>query len=100
MQDAPLWTPKAAGLLAQFLATPTGAAFLANLATRRPSLQPTSYDLTTRALAGAEVAGFERCFFAISALATVDEQKPETAHDNYPDLDNDEAWKVKPPTKE
>lgn len=90
--EIPQWTPAAAGILAQFLATPTGSAFIANLGMRRPSLQPGNFDLTTRAIAGAEVAGFERCFSTISMLASVTEEKPEPINENYPSLDDDSAW--------
>ena len=92
--EIPHWTKDAAGLLAQFLSTPTGAAFLANLATHRPSLQPGSFDLTTRALAAAEVSGFERCFSAISSMAVPEKEAQDATPTNYPDLDDDKAWET------
>ncbi len=96
--EIPLWTQDAARLLAQFLATPTGAAALANLASRRPSLQGGNYDLTTRALAGAEAGGFEKCFSALTALAVIETEKNEPATGNYPDLGDEAAWKGHPTT--
>lgn len=93
--EAPDWNSSSAALLRHFLETGAGQVFLANLITGRPSLLVSTDNLNSVALKASEVAGYEGCINRLFFL-TKDPEKEQTPHENYPDLDNNDAWDKQP----
>jgi hypothetical protein len=93
--EAPVWNASAIALLRQYLDSDAGKVFLAQLASRRTALMTGSDNLNAVALRATEVAGYEKCINTILQLA--EPLKPELAthSEQYPDLDDETAWKQK-----
>ena len=85
------WSAGAAELLNQFLASPTGELFLAQLAFRRPSLGVSS-DVPEVALSAKSVAGYEQCFREILLLTEPPAEESQQTPDDYPPLDDETQW--------
>lgn len=93
--DASPWNKDSAALLAQFIGSPVGQTFLAQLAAGRPSLSSSS-DLHEVALQAKVVAGYENALNRILSLTEPPEESG-SAETMYPDLDDDSKWTPKTP---
>jgi hypothetical protein len=93
--EPPRWTADAAALLEQFLHTPTGRVFLAQIAAERPSLSGSASDVNEVALQAKLVRGYELAIDRIMSLTQPppSENSGSLQHsENYPPLDDDAAW--------
>lgn len=96
LREPPQWNKDAAALLRQFIETPTGQLFLAQIAFRRPNLL-SSTDINAVALRAASVHGFEHALQTILSLIEppVEAERSEPETEAFPDLDDKSAWEKK-----
>lgn len=93
------WNKDAAQLLNQFLETPTGRLFLAQLQLRAPT-NPAAKRVEAAALAGQFRAGYEKCLAEVMLLSEIpDESTNQQPPDRYPSLDDDSKWGEQKETK-
>jgi hypothetical protein len=90
-RQPPVWNKDAAALLKQFIESPVGETFLANLTFIRPALLVGTPDPNAVALRASQVAGYEQCMNAIFTLMEPPTEEVQLS-EAYPPLDDDSRW--------
>lgn len=85
------WNGENAALLRDFLETETGKRMLFHLSENAPELQDGSDNGKTLVASG-RVGGYSLALKNLLSLVVEPPQTVPEVHDEWPDLDNDEAW--------
>lgn len=88
----PAWESDDAVALRNFLRSKSGRRLLARIAFRKPGYPP-GYDTNARLVVGAVIEGYDLSVATILGSMTASGEAPEEFAENYPDLEDDDAWR-------